>query len=447
MKVSFSRVLVGAALLCLVLMNGCSGTTPASSTSPSGATAAKKVMLVVSFGTSYNDNRELSIGAIEKSIATAYPDYEVRRAFTSQIIIDKLAKRDGTHVDTVDEAMRRIVADGVTHLVIQPTTIMAGYEYTDIVTVANRYSDQFTSFAIGSPLLTTDDDFQRVAKAITDNTARYAGDDTAVIFMGHGTSAPSNDVYAKLDGVLKAGYKNYFVGTVEGSPTLEDVVAEATRAAVKKVVLQPFMVVAGDHATNDMAGDEPDSWKSTFTKAGFEVETLLEGIGQNPQIQQLYVEHAKAAVAAAHASTRTGSATPAPAAPSSEASAAPEVAPGQIKPGTYAITVTGGSSMFKIVDARLTVEGETMTVTVTLSGDGYGRLALGTGEQAAKATSGFIEFTTDAQGRHVYVVPVSRLNKPMSIAAESGKKPGTWYDQTVTFSSSGIPADAISEQE
>ncbi|MEA5053484.1 MAG: sirohydrochlorin cobaltochelatase [Propionicimonas sp.] len=454
MKRSVTRIFAGAALLCLTALSACSSNTPpqvatpvASATSAAApastpAQAASKVLLVVSFGTSYNDNRDLSIGGVENALQAAYPDYEVRRAFTSQIIIDKLAERDGIRIDNVEQAMARLVADGVQELVIQPTQIMAGYEYMDLVTAITPYQDRFASFAMGSPLLTTEDDYDAVAKAITTRTAEFAAADTAIIFMGHGTSAPSNADYGKLDGILKKNYKNYFVGTVEGTPTLDDVVKEAKTAKVSKVVLQPLMVVAGDHANNDMAGDEADSWKTTFTKAGFEVQTLIEGLGQNADIQQLYVAHAKAAMDSA---TTT---TPVTGVPVETAQAAgEEIAAHQIKPGSYPISATTESSMFKIVDVKLEVEEEKMFATVTLSGDGYGRLVLGTADNAAKATSGFIEFTTDSQGRHVYVVPVSRLNKPMSIAAESGKTPGKWYDQTATFLSEKIPADAISDAE
>lgn len=451
MKLPLARVIASTALLCLTVVAGCTATPPAptpaapttaTTAAPAPTEAAEKVLLVVSFGTSYNDNRDLSIGGVENALATAYPDYEVRRAFTSQIIIDKLAERDNIQIDNVQQAMDRLVADGVQELVIQPTTIMAGYEYMDLVTAVNPYKDRFSSFAMGSPLLTSDDDFATVAEAITSRTAEFASDDTAIIFMGHGTSAPSNDYYGKLDGVLKDGYKNYFVGTVEGTPTLADVLKEAADVNAKKVLLQPLMVVAGDHANNDMAGDEEGSWKTEFTKAGFEVQTLIEGLGQNPEIQQLYVAHAKAAMDSAVTTTPVTGVPVTTAEPVGE-----EIAAHQIKPGTYPISATTESSMFKIVDASLEVKGEFMFATVTLSGDGYGRLALGTADNAAKATSGFIEFETDSEGRHVYVVPVSRLNKPMSIAAESMKTPGKWYDQTATFLSDKIPADAISEAE
>lgn len=444
MKLRLNRVaasFVGVALACLAV-SGCSGNSgsPASSAS---AAPAKKVLLAVSFGTSYDNNRDLSIGGIEKALTTAYPDYQVRRAFTAQTIIDILAKR-GTRIDNVKQAMDRLVSDGVKDVVVQPTTVMAGFEYTDLVAEASPYKDRFNSFAIGSPLLTTDDDFRAVAAAITSHTAQYATDGTAVVFMGHGTDAPSNADYAKVQKMLTdAGHKNYFVGTVEATPTVQDVIAAAKKAGDTKAVLLPLMVVAGDHANNDMAGDDADTWKSQFTKAGFQVQCVLEGLGQNPDIQKLYVAHAKAAmdeVAGAPAAA-TESAAPAPAISSTPSG--PELSAKQIKAGTYPIDATTDSSMFKVVDAQLKVADGGMSVVVTLTGDGFGRLFLGTAGTASKATSGFIAFTTDSQGRHVYTIPVDALNKPMSVAAESGKTANKWYDHTMTFQSSRIPAAAI----
>ncbi len=255
-------------------------------------------ILVVSFGTSYNDNRDLTIGAIEEAIGKAFPEYGVRRAFTSQIIIDILAEREGMEIDNVEEALDRAVADGVKNLVVQPTHLMEGYEYTDLVNALADYEGSFEQIALGAPLLVSDADFDAVAKAITEKTAAYDDGETAICFMGHGTEADSNAVYAKLQEKLTAGgYKNYFIGTVEAAPTLEDVMANMTKnGAYKKVVLEPLMVVAGDHANNDMAGDEEGSWKSVLTAEGYEVECVLEGLGQIPAIQNIYVEHTQAAV-------------------------------------------------------------------------------------------------------------------------------------------------------
>lgn len=254
-------------------------------------------LMVVSFGTSYNDNRRLTVGAIEDAIEKAFPDYSVRRGFTSQIIIDHVKARDNVIIDNVGEALERAVDNGVKTLVIQPTHLMNGLEYADLVNEVAEYSDAFEKVAVGEPLLTSDEDFKAVAEAITKSTAEYDDGETAICFMGHGTEAESNQVYAKMQEVLTtAGYDNYFVGTVEAAPNLEDVLAAVEAGEYKKVVLQPLMIVAGDHANNDMAGDEDDSWKTAFENAGYEVTCILRGLGELEEIQQLFVEHAQAAV-------------------------------------------------------------------------------------------------------------------------------------------------------
>ena len=254
-------------------------------------------LLVVSFGTSYNDSRRLTIGAIEDAIEKAFPDFAVRRGFTSQIIIDHVKSRDNVAIDNVGEALERAEKNGVRNLVIQPTHLMNGLEYTDLVNEVAEYSDAFDKVAIGKPLLTTDDDFRAVMKAITEATAQYDDGETAICFMGHGTEAESNQVYAKMQDMLtEAGYKNYYVGTVEAAPSLDDVLAAVKEGSYQKVVLEPLMIVAGDHANNDMAGDEEGSWKTAFEDAGYEVTCLVNGLGQLEAIQQLFVEHAQAAV-------------------------------------------------------------------------------------------------------------------------------------------------------
>ena len=254
-------------------------------------------LLVVSFGTSYNDSRRETIGAIEKAMQKAFPDYAVRRGFTSQIIIDHVAKRDGEIIDNMQEALDRAVDNGVKTLVVQPTHLMNGLEYEEMSKAIAQYSDAFEQISIGQPLLTSDEDFQAVAKAITEATADYDDGETAIVFMGHGTEAESNGVYAKMQQVLTdGGYAHYYVGTVEATPSLDDVLEAVKQGSYKRVVLRPLMVVAGDHANNDMAGDEDDSWKTTFEKAGYEVVCEVEGLGALEAVQQLYVEHAQAAV-------------------------------------------------------------------------------------------------------------------------------------------------------
>ncbi len=254
-------------------------------------------LLVISFGTSFNDSRRLTIGAIENDIESAFPDYSVRRGFTANIVIDHVKKRDGVQIDDIDAALKRAVDNGVKNLVIQPTHLMNGIEYDEITEKVAGYSDAFEKVVFGEPLLTSDDDFSRVEKAIVDWTAEYDDGETAICFMGHGTEHESNKVYQKLQDKLTAdGHSNYFIGTVESTPTLEDVMAAVKKGGYKRVVLEPLMVVAGDHANNDMAGSEEDSWKSAFEKEGYEVECVLRGLGENEEIRKLYVEHAKAAI-------------------------------------------------------------------------------------------------------------------------------------------------------
>ena len=257
----------------------------------------EKELLVASFGTSFNDNRRLTIGAIENAMEEAFPDYSVRRGFTAQIIIDHVEKRDGIHIDNMDEALERAINNGVKTLVVQPTHLMNGLEYDELTGQLAEYADSFEQVAVGEPLLTSDDDFNRVMKAIVEATAEYDDGETAICFMGHGTEAASNEVYGKMQDLLKAnGYDNYYVGTVEAEPSLEDVLTAVQAGSYKKVVLEPLMIVAGDHANNDMAGDEEGSWKTEFENAGYEVTCILRGLGELPEIQQILVEHAQKAI-------------------------------------------------------------------------------------------------------------------------------------------------------
>ena len=293
MKKLLSVVII-AVLSMSMLLTGCgekkdSGNAKASS---------DKEILVVSFGTSYSNSRHVTIGAIEDAIREAYPDYQVRRAFTAQIIIDKLKKEENIEIDNVKQALDRAVANGVKTLVVQPTHLMNGLEYNDLKKELDKYKDKFDKIALGKPLLTSDEDFKQVIAAITNDTKEYLDGETAICFMGHGTEADSNKVYATLQEKLKAaGYNDYFVGTVEATPSVDDVIAQVKESGkYKRVILQPLMVVAGDHANNDMAGDEEDSWATKFKAAGFEVKPVLRGLGQIYDIQKIYLEHVKAAI-------------------------------------------------------------------------------------------------------------------------------------------------------
>lgn len=255
-----------------------------------------QAILAVSFGTSYQDSREKTIGAIEQALSGAFPEVPVYRAFTSRKIIRKLKERDGLAVDGVEEALKRAKADGVKGLVVQPTHLMDGFEYADLAKVLEGYGDQFEGLELAAPLLGDEDDCEAVLRAITDETAAYDDGETAICFMGHGTKASANAVYRRLQEKLREkGFGNYYIGTVEAKPDLEEL-ASALKAAgrYKKVLLQPLMVVAGDHANQDMAGDE-DSWRCRLEKEGLEVRCILKGLGELPGIQKIYISHAKEA--------------------------------------------------------------------------------------------------------------------------------------------------------
>lgn len=277
-------------------------------------------ILVVSFGTSFNDSRVADIGGVEKAIAAAYPDWSVRRAFTSQIIINHIQARDNEKIDNVEQALERAVDNGVKNLVVQPTHLMHGAEYDDLVATVDSYTDKFDSVIISEPLLgevgadatVINDDKEAVAKAVTAEAVADGGfasleaaegDGVAFVFMGHGTSHTAKVTYSQMQSQMaELGYNNVFVGTVEGEPeetAVENVIEAVKAAGYTKVVLRPLMVVAGDHANNDMAGEDEDSWKSMFTADGsFEsIDCQISGLGEIADVQNIYVSHIKDALA------------------------------------------------------------------------------------------------------------------------------------------------------
>ena len=276
-------------------------------------------LLVVSFGTSFNDSRAEDVKGIEDALAEAYPDWSVRRAFTAQIIINHVEARDDEVIDNMQQALDRAVENGVKNLVVQPTHLMHGAEYDEMTEAINEYKDKFESVAIAEPMLgevgddatVINDDKKAVAQAITDTACKEAGFDsmdaaaeagTAFVFMGHGTSHTANITYDQMQTQMEnLGLKNAFIGTVEGKPedtACDKVIEKVKEAGYKNVVLRPLMVVAGDHANNDMAGDDEDSWKSQFVASGnFEnVDTQIAGLGRIEAVEQLYVDHTKAAI-------------------------------------------------------------------------------------------------------------------------------------------------------
>ena len=276
-------------------------------------------LLVVSFGTSFNDSRAEDVKGIEDALAEAYPDWSVRRAFTAQIIINHVEARDDEVIDNMQQALDRAVENGVKNLVVQPTHLMHGAEYDEMTEAINGYKDKFESVAIAEPMLgevgddatVINDDKKAVAQAITDEACKEAGFDsmdaaaeagTAFVFMGHGTSHTANVTYSQMQTQMEdLGFKNAFIGTVEGEPedtACDKVIEKVKEAGYKNVVLRPLMVVAGDHANNDMAGDDEDSWKSQFVASGNfdKVDCQIEGLGRIEAVEKLYVEHTKAAI-------------------------------------------------------------------------------------------------------------------------------------------------------
>ena len=256
----------------------------------------KTGLLVVSFGTSYQDSLIHNIQAIETSIANAFPGCMMRRAFTSGMIIRKLRNRDNYHVDTVKEALDSFLADGFTDLIVQPTHIINGVENDIMLETLHSYKNNFQSIRVGSPLLTTTEDYRALISSMMTEYADLK-DDEFLVFMGHGTEHDANAVYPALDYMLKAdGHTNVYIGTVEGYPDLSLVKELVRQKAPRRILLAPLMIVAGDHATNDMAGDEDDSWKNEFIREGYEVSCILKGLGEYPAVRNIFIRHAKEAV-------------------------------------------------------------------------------------------------------------------------------------------------------
>ena len=254
----------------------------------------KKAVLAVSFGTSHNDTREVTIDAIEKDMQAAFPEYPLYRAWTSKMIINKVNKRDNVHIDTVKEAMERMRADGITDVLVQPTHVINGIENDIMKEEALSYREDFHSISFGDPLLTSEQDNREVIEAVAVEFS-HLKEDEVLVLMGHGTTHYANSVYAALDYTFKdKGHKNIFLGTVEAYPSMESIMKLVKEYDPSKVVLAPFMIVAGDHAKNDMAGDDPESWFSQFKNEGYKVEAVIKGLGEYPGIRKILVNHLKA---------------------------------------------------------------------------------------------------------------------------------------------------------
>ena len=404
-------------------------------------------ILVVSFGTSFNDSRVKDIGGIEKAIAAANPDYSVRRAFTAQIIINHIQARDGEKIDNVDQALTRAVDNGVKNLLIQPTHLMHGAEYDELVETVNKYADSFETVKISEPLLgevgadatIVNEDKQTVAKEITnaalldagfESLEKAADEQTAFVFMGHGTSHAAKVTYSQMQTQMnELGYKNVFVGTVEGEPeetSCENVIAAVQEAGYTKVILRPLMVVAGDHANNDMAGDDEDSWKSMFESAGLLVDCQIAGLGRIENVEALYVQHTADAIKKNSDSVK-----------SEESGIA-------LEKGTYEVSFNTDSSMFRVNEANngkgtLTVnEDGTAYVSIALVSKKIVNLYVGTAADAENNEADWLQpydvEVTYSDGSKETVngfdVPVEKLSEEFDLAILGEK--GKWYDHKVS---------------
>lgn len=412
-------------------------------------------LLVVSFGTSFNDSRVADISGVEKKLQEAYPDWSVRRAFTAQIIINHVQARDDEKIDNMEQALERAVSNGVKNLVVQPTHLMHGAEYDELVDVVNNYKDKFETVTVAEPLLgevgsdatAVNDDKKNVAEAITAEAVKTAGydsldaakeDGTALVFMGHGTSHSAKVSYSQMAAQMsELGYENVFIGTVEGEPeetACENVINNVKEAGYKKVVLRPLMVVAGDHANNDMAGDDEDSWKSQFEASGAfdKIDTQIAGLGEIDAIQQIYVDHTKAAIESLGDSVST--------------SATAEVSDSSsLTDGTYSVAFNTDSSMFHVNEANngrgvLTVKDGKMMIHISLVSKKIVNLFAGTAADAAKDGAAVLEPTTDkvtyedgtVEEVYGFDVPVESLDKEFDLAVLGTK--GEWYDHKVSVS-------------
>ena len=407
-------------------------------------------LLVVSFGTSFNNSRAEDIGGIEKYLAKEFPDWSVRRAFTAQIIINHIQARDEEKIDNVEQALERAVENKVKHLVVQPTHLMHGAEYDELCDTLADYEDMFESVTVAEPLLgevgkdadSVNEDKESVAEAITLEAIKAAGfkdlkdaekDGTAFVFMGHGTSHTAKVTYSQMQAQMeKLGYANVFIGTVEGEPedtACEAVIEKIKDAGYRKVILRPLMVVAGDHANNDMAGDEDDSWKSMFlaSEAFDSVDTQIAGLGSIKEVQEVYAAHSGAAIKASQKSAGTKRTT-------EEVTA--------LEDGEYDAKFTTDSSMFHVNEANadlgtLTVEDGRMTIHVSLASKNIVKLFPGLAKDAEKAGAKTLEPTTDEvtysdgtkEEVYGFDIPVEELDQEFDLALLGAK--GKWYDHKV----------------
>jgi len=253
----------------------------------------KKEIIVASYGTTYNKTRTITIGGIENAFREAYPDYKIERVFTFQYFIDKLKEKEGLSIMNINEALEQAIADGIEEVVIQPTFVLTGNELNEFFETAKTYEKSFKKMTFSTPLISNQEDIQQVARIFVDRTAEYDDGETAICIMGHGNDSDSNKMYKEMENYLQSsGKKNYFVGTVHDSASVDEIFKVMhKRGYYKNVLLIPMMITSGEHIISDMAGDGPESWKSIFTMLGFKVTCIFEGLGQYYDIQRMFVEH------------------------------------------------------------------------------------------------------------------------------------------------------------
>ncbi len=409
-------------------------------------------ILVVSFGTSYNDSRAKDIGGIERAIIKAFPDWSVRRAFTAQIIINHVQARDGEKIDNVDQALERAVNNGVKNLVVQPTHLMHGAEYDELMEAVEKYAEKFENVIVSEPLLgevgadetVTNDDKKAVAmevvKAAIDEAGFKTLDDaeeasTAIVLLGHGTSHRAKVTYSQMNSMMKElNYSNVFIGTVEGEPEeteVEAVIETVSDNGYKNVILRPLMVVAGDHANNDMAGDDEDSWKSLFEAKNVfgSIDCQINGLGGIEGIEKIYVEHLQNALNESGVSVEKEN----------------KISTDKLEDGEYLADFDTDSSMFHVHETKngkgiLSVKNGEMVIHVTLSGDGILNLYPGLAKDAENDSKNLLDPTKETvtfddgsdEEVNAYDIPVPALDEEFDIAL-IGKKQ-KWYDHKVTVS-------------
>ena len=417
----------------------------------------EKELLVVSFGTSFNESRAQDISGVEKVLQEANPEWSVRRAFTAQIIINHVQARDGEKIDNMEQALDRAVKNGVKTLVVQPTHLMQGAEYDELVDSLNKYKDKIPCIVVADPLLgevgadasVINEDKKTVAQVVVADAVKVAGyedvtaaakDGVALVLMGHGTAHSAKVTYSQMQTQMQElGYDNVFIGTVEGEPeetSCEAVIEKAAEAGYKKIILRPLMVVAGDHANNDMAGEDEDSWKNMFISSGkYEsVDVQIAGLGRIPEVKEIYKKHAEEAieysktVAAENGAEKSG------------------LTVEELKEGvTYLAKFDTDSGMFKANEAcegkgTLTIKDGKMTLHVSLSSDKIRNLFPGLvadmAGKEAEVLQPTIDVVTYADGTteevYGFDVPVPVLNEEFDLALVGSK--GTWYDHKVSVS-------------